>query len=302
LSTAAQPNSLAKVSGDGTPEQSHSSAEEDRAPGSMGVALVTGGSRGVGRAVALGLGAAGFAVAILARSASELEETQSLLKRGGVPSVACVADVLDPGAVAHSVAVTENTLGQISTLVNNAGTSLAIGPMWEVDPRDWWTDVETSLGGTFNLCRSVIPGMIARGHGRILNVSSYAAARAAPYESGYGCAKAGITSLTESLAASLSAHGIRVFAMTPGFVHTDLTSRMIESPEGRRWIPEAATRAGLDPDLFVRLTVTVALGGADALSGRLLHALDDVSELLRRIEEIERDELYVLRLRRLPRG
>jgi NAD(P)-dependent dehydrogenase (short-subunit alcohol dehydrogenase family) len=208
--------------------------------------------------------------------------------------------VIDPNAVARSVAVVEDTLGPISTLVNNAGTSLAIGPMWDVDPHDWWTDIETSLGGTFNLCRSVIPGMIARRRGRILNVSSYAGARAAPYQSGYGCAKAGMTSLTESLAASLSAHGVRVFAITPGFVHTELTRRIIESPEGRRWLSEAGARESLDLELFVRLAVTVALGGADALNGRLLHALDDVNELLGRIDEIERDELYVPRLRRLP--
>jgi NAD(P)-dependent dehydrogenase (short-subunit alcohol dehydrogenase family) len=282
----------------GTLEQPPSG--DNPAAGSMGVALVTGGSRGAGRAVALGLGAAGFAVAILARSPGELEETYALLRRNDLPSLACVADVIDPVGVARSVAVVEDTLGPISTLVNNAGTSLAIGPLWEVDPHDWWTDIETSLGGTFNLCRCVIPGMIARGFGRILNVSSYAGVRPAPYQSGYGCAKAGVTILTESLAASLSGHGVRVFAITPGFVHTELTKRMIESPAGRRWLPEAGTRDGLDLDLFVRLAVRLALGDADVLSGRLLHALDDIDELLRRIDDIERDELYVPRLRRLP--
>ena len=216
-----------------------------------------------------------------------------------MPSVACVADVTDPDAVAHSVVVVENALGSVSTLVNNAGTSLAVGPMWEVDPRDWWTDIQTSLGGTFNLCRSLIPGMIARRHGRILNVSSYAGIRAAPYQNGYGCAKAGVTSLTESLASSLSAHGVQVFAITPGFVHTELTRRLIESPAGCRWLPEAKTRDSVDLDLFVRLAVMLALGRADALNGRFLHALDDVNELLRRIDEVDRNELYVPRLRRL---
>ena len=138
-----------------------------------GVALVTGGSRGLGRAVALGLGAAGFAVAVLARSESALEEIRGELEQEGVSSAACVADVTDPVAVAGAVAAAENALGPISTL-NNAGTSLAVGPMWEVDAQDWWTDIQTSLGGTFNLCRTVIPGMIARQRGRILNVSSYA--------------------------------------------------------------------------------------------------------------------------------
>jgi NAD(P)-dependent dehydrogenase (short-subunit alcohol dehydrogenase family) len=288
-----------RVPGGAKPEHPHPRPEGGRSAGYMGVALVTGGGRGVGRAVALGLGAAGFAIAVLARSAGELEETHALLERDGVPSVACVADVTDANAVAHSVAVVENALGPVSTLINNAGTSLAIGPMWEVDPLDWWTDIETSLRGTFNLCRSVIPGMIVRRHGRILNVSSYAGVRAAPYQNGYGCAKAGVTSLTESLASSLSAHGVQVFAITPGFVRTELTRQLIESPAGCRWLPEARTRDSADLGLFVRLAVMLALGRADALSGRFLHALDDVDELLRRIDEVDRDELYVPRLRRL---
>ena len=264
-----------------------------------GVALVTGGSRGIGRAVALGLGAAGFSVATLARSAEPLAETHALLEEHGVPSVACEADVRDPDAVASAVATAEKELGPISTVINNAGTSLAIGPLWEVEPRDWWTDVETSLGGAFNVCRSVIPGMIARGQGRILNVSSYAGLRAAPYQNGYGCAKAGLANLTESLAASLRQHGIRVFTVTPGFVRTDHTMRLTQSPQGQQFLPELQGRDALDADLFVRLTVTVALGGADILSGRFLHALDDVSKMVHRFGDIESEELYVPRLRRL---
>lgn len=268
----------------------------DEAPG---VALVTGGSRGVGRAVALGLGAAGFDVAILARSPEALEETQALFDAASVPSAACVADVRDPDAVAAAVAEVSGKLGPISTVVNNAGTSLAIGPLWETDLGAWWTDIETSLGGAFNVCRSVVPGMIARRRGRILNVSSYAGHRAAPYQSGYGCAKAGLASLTESLAASLRPHGIRAFTVTPGFVRTSLTAQLTESPQGQRWLPELQGRDSLDPDRFVRLVVTIALGDADILNGRFLHALDDVSELTRRFDEVNSEELYVPRLRRL---
>jgi NAD(P)-dependent dehydrogenase (short-subunit alcohol dehydrogenase family) len=264
-----------------------------------GVALITGGSRGVGRDVALGLGGAGFAIAVVARSSGALEETRELLDRADVPCVTCAADVRDLDAVASAVALVENKLGPISTVVNNAGTSLAIGPLWEVDPGDWWTDVETSLGGAFNVCRSVIPGMMSRGQGRILNVSSYAGLRPAPYQNGYGAAKAGLASLTESLAESLGPHGIRVFTVTPGFVRTSLTKRLTESPQGRRWLPELGGRDGLDPELFVRLTVAVARGSADALNGRFLHALDDIGELIRSIDDIESQELYVPRLRRI---
>jgi 3-oxoacyl-[acyl-carrier protein] reductase len=273
--------------------------ESQRAGEPAGVALVTGGSKGVGRAVALGLGAAGFAVAVLARSAEALEETRALLDGNGVPSAACVADVRDPDAVASAVAAVDSKLGPISTVVNNAGTSLAIGPLWEADPGPWWTDVETSLGGAFNVCRSVIPGMITRRQGRILNVSSYAGLRPAPYQSGYGCAKAGLANLTESLAASLVPYSIRAFTVTPGLVRTNLTTQLTESPQGRLWLPELQTHDSVDPDLFVRLTVTVALGGADILNGRFLHALDDISDLVSRFGDIESEELYVPRLRRL---
>jgi 3-oxoacyl-[acyl-carrier protein] reductase len=266
---------------------------------SVEVALVTGGNRGIGRSVALGLGAAGFAIAVVARSAGSLEETWTLLDSMGVPCVTCVADVRDLDAVTSAITTVENKLGPVSTVVNNAGTSLAVGPLWEVDPHEWWTDVETSLGGAFNVCRCVIPGMMARGQGRILNVSSYAALRPAPYQNGYAAAKAGLASLTESLAASLGPYGIYAFTVTPGFVHTDLTRQLTESPEGRRWLPDLAGREGLDPGLFVRLTITVALGGADALNGRFLHALDDIDELIRSIDDVESQELYVPRLRRI---
>ena len=268
--------------------------------GTPEVALVTGGSTGIGRAVALGLGTAGFAVAVLARTPQALAETQTLLEAEGVPAVALVADVRDAAAVTDAVTSIEDQLGPISTVVNGAGTSLAIGPLWEVDPRDWWTDVETSLGGAFNVCRSVIPGMIAHRRGRILTVSSYAGLHAAPYQNAYGVAKAGLANLTESLAASLMGHGVQAFTVTPGFVRTRLTSQLTESPEGRRWLPELQGRSALDPALFVRLIVRIALGGADELNGRFLHALDDLDELIARRGEIESEELYVPRLLRLP--
>jgi NAD(P)-dependent dehydrogenase (short-subunit alcohol dehydrogenase family) len=263
------------------------------------VALVTGGSKGLGRDVALGLGAAGFAVAILARPSEALAEAQDLLEANGVPCIACGADVRDADAVATAVATVEDKLGPVSVVVNNAGTSLAVGPQWEVEPLAWWTDIETSLGGAYNVCRSVLPRMIARQQGRILNVSSYAGLRAAPYQSGYACAKAGIASLTESLAESLRSHSICVFTVTPGFVHSSLTRQLTESPEGQRWLPELAGRESLDPALFVQLAVTLACGGADLLNGRFLHALDDLDELISRFDEIETEDLYVPRLRGL---
>jgi NAD(P)-dependent dehydrogenase (short-subunit alcohol dehydrogenase family) len=260
------------------------------------VALVTGGGRGIGRAIALGLADAGHQVAILARSANELEATRAELEARGARAAACVADVVDRAAVENAIRRVEDELGPIRTLVCNAGTGAALGPAWETDPDTWWRDVETNLRGTFIVCRTVVPGMVARAEGRILNVASYAAVRPAPYQTAYAAAKAAVVSFTEALAASLAPHGVKAFVITPGFVHTELTRQLAESP----WFPELATREALDPDLVGRLAVFLASGRGDPLAGRFLHALDDLEELLRRLDEIERDELYVPRLRRLP--
>jgi 3-oxoacyl-[acyl-carrier protein] reductase len=264
------------------------------------VALVTGGGRGVGRAIALALGASGHAVGIVARSELELEATRAQLERQGTRASASVADVVDLAAVERAVRTTEDELGPVSVLVNNAGTSAAIGPAWVVDPEVWWGDIESSLKGTFNACRVVVPGMIARNEGRIVNLSSYAAVRPAPYQTGYAAAKAAMASFSEGLAESLIAHSVRVFTVTPGFVQTAMTELLTESDDGRRWLPELREREPLDLELVAQLVVFLAAGGGDRLSGRFLHALDDVRELLARIDEIERDDLYVIRLRRLP--
>jgi 3-oxoacyl-[acyl-carrier protein] reductase len=260
------------------------------------VAVVTGGGRGIGRAIALALAEAGFAVAVLSRSQRELDETRTA---SGRPVLALSCDVRNAAAVDEAVARTMRELGPITTLVNNAGTGLALGPLWEVDPAEWWTDVETTLRGAFNACRAVIPGMIARRDGRIVNVSSYVAVRPSPYQTGYACGKAALLSLTESLAASLAPHGVKAFSVTPGFVHTELTRRILETAEGRRWLPEVGTGRVLAPEDGARLVVALAQGRADALNGRFLHALDDVDELLRRLPEIEAEDLYAPRLRRL---
>ncbi len=205
----------------------------------------------------------------------------------------------DNEAVARAVTALVGAGDGVSVLVNNAGSLRAIGPLWEVDPDDWWTDVHTSLGGAFNLCRAVVPGMIARGSGRIVNVVSYAGTRPAPYQTAYGCAKAALANLTESLAASLATHGVQAFAVAPGYTETAMTRELVESEAGRAWLPEAGSGRVVDPERSGDLIAMLACGGADALNGRLVHALDEVDELLARIEEIRSNDLYVPRVRRL---
>jgi len=262
------------------------------------IAVVTGASRGIGRASALALADTGFDVALVARSAAGLDETRDLIGKRGGSAFSIVADVTDGDEVRTAFQKIEER-GQVAVLVNNAGSLLAIGPLWEVDPDDWWSDLRTSIGGVFNFCRVVVPRMIARRDGRIINVTSYAALRPAPYETGYACAKAGIVSLTEALAASLEDHGVKAFAVAPGFTRTEMTRGLTESEAGRRWLPGVGERPVVDVERSADLISMLASGAADVLNGRLLHALDNVDALLGRVHEIRRDDLYVPRLRRL---
>ena len=265
----------------------------------MGVALVTGASRGIGRATALALAEAGFGLGLVARSEGALEETRELVEERGGRAVAAVADVTDTRAIREAVERIER-LGPITALVNNAGQLRAVGPLWEVDRDDWWADVMTSLGGTVTLCREVVPRMIAGHRGRIVNVVSYAAVRPAPYETGYACGKAAVVSLTEALAASLAEFGITVFAVAPGLTSTEMIRQLAESDEGRRWLPRVGRGNVVEVGRTAELVVTLASGEADQLSGRLLHTLDDIPRLLASIDRIRADDLYAPRLRRLP--
>ena len=265
----------------------------------VAVAIVTGAGRGIGRATALSLARCGHSVALIARSIDELEETRTLVLQAGGRAVAAPADVTDIEAVTRAVSALVGQGDEIAVLVNNAGSLRAVGPLWETDPDDWWDDVRTSLGGAVNLCRTVLPGMIAHGSGRIVNVVSYAGTRPAPYQTAYGCAKAALVNLTESLAESLAPHGLQAFAAAPGFTDTTMTRELVESEAGRRWLPDAGRGKVVELERSASLITALATGGADALSGRLVHALDEVEELLPRIEEIRREDLYVPRVRRL---
>jgi NAD(P)-dependent dehydrogenase (short-subunit alcohol dehydrogenase family) len=261
------------------------------------VAVVTGGGRGVGRAIADQLATEGAAVALVARSQTELDEAARLATDRGARAIAVRADVTESGAVDEMVERVERELGPIDLLVNAAGTCAAIGPLWQVDPHAWLGDIEANLTGTFLCARAVLPGMIGRGGGRIVNVSSYAAVRPAPHISAYGAAKAAVLHLTNSLAAEVAGHGVTVFAVTPGTVRTAMTERMTESAAGREWLPEIPPERWLDVGRVGELVGYLASGRADRLSGRFLHVLDDVDDLVSRATEVERDDLYVLRLR-----
>src|SRR5579864_8870532 len=147
------------------------------------VALVTGGSRGLGRAFAISLAGAGARVAVAARSASQLDETVNLILANGGEAAAVPADVTDKDAVREMVRRVEDHLGPVNLLVNNAGAATPFGPTWEVDGDRWWRTVETNLRGPFLCSSAVMPGMVSRRDGRIINVCSGAGTVSVPFMS-----------------------------------------------------------------------------------------------------------------------
>src|SRR5262249_22100274 len=222
-------------------------------------------------------------------------------------AIAVCADVTDRAAVDDMVAQTEARLGPIDFLVNNAGSAGVIGPIWEIDPDDWWREVEINLRGPMLCARSVLPGMIARWRGRIVNMASGVGLTPLPYNSAYACSKMALVRLTDSLQEATAQHGVMVFATSPGRVRTSMVDMLETSEAARRWTPRVrpdhpdyAKLPWAPPERIANLCVRLARGDGDALAGRFIHALYDFDAMLAQADEVVRDDLYQLRLRTLP--
>jgi NAD(P)-dependent dehydrogenase (short-subunit alcohol dehydrogenase family)/uncharacterized protein YndB with AHSA1/START domain len=268
------------------------------------VAVVTGGGRGIGRAIALALAAAGAEVAVLARSRSELEQTVVQIEDAGGHARAFTADVSDVDSVAGATAAVAGTLGPVDILVNNAGTLGPIGPFGDTDPAKWWRTLEVNLFGPMLCTRAVLPAMIARRCGRIINIASSVVPLA--YCSSYVTSKTALTRFTETVAAEVRSCGVRMFTLAPGTVRTRMSEYSLNSPEGQAWLPWFGRifEQGLDvpPERPAQFVLALASGRADELTGRYFFVTDDLDALLRNASVIERDQLHSLRVKRLDDG
>jgi NAD(P)-dependent dehydrogenase (short-subunit alcohol dehydrogenase family) len=248
-----------------------------------GVALVTGGGRGIGANIARELAAAGMEVAVTGRTAEQVESTAAEI--GGR---ALVGDVSRREDVERWL----GAVGGLDLLVNNAGIAGGRSLAWEEDPEEWWHVFEVNVLGAYLCCRAAIPRMIERGGGRIVNVSSGASylpvSPGGSFETAYGASKAALSRFTEALDAQTRDHGVRAFHISPGLVRSDMTAPVFA--DDAPWTP---------PELAPRLVRVLASGRADALAGRYLHAEhDDVEELIDRADEVVASDLNAIRLRR----
>lgn len=256
------------------------------------VALVTGGGRGIGREIALGLAGEGMRVGLLGRDRAALEATLRGCAEAGSKAVAVPADVTDRDQVRAAVGTVERDLGPVDLLVSNAGLrESSAGRPWEADADEWWRVAETNLRGPFLLAHAVLPGMVARGSGRVLHVGSGMGQRPGPNGewSAYSASKAGLARLTDSLANALDGTGVTVLEVSPGLVRTGMTETMWGPADEQPWNPVAA---------IVSAVVRFARGDLDALHGRYVHAVrDDLDALLAVAEDIRALDARTLRLR-----
>jgi NAD(P)-dependent dehydrogenase (short-subunit alcohol dehydrogenase family) len=177
-------------------------------------ALVTGGGNGLGRSIALALGAAGARVVVAGRTTATLEETATLARRAGQPVRTAVVDVADPSSVA---ALREELVEEvISILINNAGIAGPVAPLVNVEPHDWDEVFAVNVRGVYLMCRAFLPAMIGRGSGDVINVASVSGKRPLAARTPYCASKMAVLGLTITLAAEVGPLGITVNSLSPG--------------------------------------------------------------------------------------
>lgn len=263
--------------------------------------LITGGSRGLGRAIAEHLAAEGASVGLVARDAEALREaTEAILDAGGT-AFAASADVRDGAALESAVGRLADRLGGIDALVCAAGQLRGIGPMAVREPGDWWDDVETALKGTHQAIRSSLPGLRESGRASILVLVGPGHEGPLPFASGYGCAQAALVRLVESLGQELRPENVPVYAINPGLVPTGVVRGLIDTREGRRWLPKFneafAEGKEVDPTFAAGMVAWLIDRRPAELNGRVVSALLAPAVLETRLDVIAEGDRHVLRLR-----
>ena len=241
------------------------------------VALVTGGGRGIGRAIAIEFARAGAAVAIAARTAQELESTLAELRSLGGAASAYTVDLADrsgPSRLASEVAA---QLGQVDILVNNAGVGSSIDPrpVAEFSDGTWDLTIATNLTAPYLLCKAILPSMIARSWGRVVNIASIVAFIGAEAGCAYAASKGGLVAFTKSLALEVAKSGVTANAICPGPVRTRTSDLRLTQIAADRGIDFAALESGLtpmgrrlDPVEIAHVAVFLASERAGAITGQ----------------------------------
>ncbi len=263
------------------------------------VALITGGGRGIGRAIARAYAAEGAMLGLAARTNAELQATAEEIRAefgGEVTTV--VTDVRSQEQVENAVSHTVGNLGPIDVMVNNAGNTGEIGTLWNLDPERWANVITVHVLGTYYGCRAVIPGMLERGRGRIVNMSGVGG----PNDTSYDAAKTAIVNMTENLSVELAGTGITVNAISPGSIHTrmweEVRDMALAAGDMEMYEKGVQVTSGGGASIQRAAELAVLLGSDDCgeLSGRLIRAaLDTFEDIPARVKEIMASDALLLR-------
>lgn len=234
------------------------------------VALVTGASGGIGRALAGVLASGGAAVAVSARRADALDETARAIVDAGGRALAVAADLQAAGELERLTREVADGLGSPDILVNCAGVNLR-EPWREITRESWQRTLDINLSVPFFLARLLVPAMQEKGWGRVINIASLQSRRAFPDSIAYGASKGGIEQLTRAMAEAWSRHGINCNAIAPGFFPTDLTRPVFDDPGRRQWAADhtAVGRNGEMTDL-AGIAVFLASPASDYITGQTI--------------------------------
>ncbi|MEX1222647.1 MAG: 3-oxoacyl-ACP reductase FabG [Idiomarina sp.] len=230
------------------------------------VALVTGASRGIGRAIAEQLVAAGATVVGTATSASGAESIGAYL---GDKGIGCAVDVTDADAVAELLKTIDEKYGQLDILVNNAGITRD-NLLMRMKDEEWDAVLDTNLKAVFRMCKGVMRGMMKRRNGRIINISSVVGTTGNPGQANYCAAKAGLVGFSKSLAQEIAARGITVNCVSPGFIDTDMTKSLTDDQKQSIFKNIPTARLGA-PEEVAAAVVFLASPAAAYVTGETIH-------------------------------
>lgn len=254
------------------------------------VAIVTGAGRGIGKGIALRFAAEGAAVAVTSRNKAQLDQVAGEIESAGGRALAIAGDATKREDVARVARATSERLGGVTLLVNNAGLAAPYGPIGIVDPDAWWAAQEVHIRAPLLFMSAVLPGMIERRAGRIINISSPRCHMLTAHLSAYSLGKTAQNRLAELVANEVKEYGVKTFALDPGSIMTEMADETMTSPDAQRWVPQMVERlhemkGKLGPQDGMQgctdRCVALATGKYDGLSGRYIDRHDNPDEMLK---------------------
>ena len=231
------------------------------------VAVVTGGNRGIGRGIALGLAEAGAAVALFGRNEEKNQQVLSELKAMGVPAIAVKVDMTNRAGLEPALNTVESELGGVSILVNNAGNVSLSGGVMNERPEDWDCVIETQLSSVFLLSKLAARSMIDRKRGKIINIGSMYSYFGSGLVPSYSAAKGAIVQLTKSMAIEFAPHNIQVNAIAPGWIETDMTAPVRTMPMNDEILARTPAGRWGQPEEVAGTAVYLASHASDFVTG-----------------------------------